>query len=213
MRYSFLAISLLFCCISGINAAAIFTIDLNPPLLGGVPDPQGLSYATSVLDNTPPVHGNASDILGLPDNPGGITNFIVDFNGSVTVGFDVDIRNGAGVDAKVFATQLDPTEGFDLFISANGTDFSLVGTFPGSTSQVNVSTPLTINIDFNDAILPNGARFLRFVNETPISSATFGTDFDAVGVVINEATVPEASSLVSLLLALCLFPTLRKRVS
>ena len=187
------------------SASPIFVVNLSP-------DATGLSFATSVFDFTPPVNtggGPATAILGAPDGGGNLdpnTQAYVDFGGDVTiswaasVGFGTTFADGPGVDARIFDVQLDPTEGFNLFASADGSSFIFLGEFTGPPATVGAYN--TIDIDFNGAALPAGASYLRFVGDTvPINSFTRGLDFDAVGVFpapTGNAPVPEPGTLVLL---------------
>jgi hypothetical protein len=179
-------------------ATPIFTVNLAPSA-------DGFSFATSVSNSTPTVAstGTQAAILGLPDAPDGFdpnVPQVVDFGGtlpwSVDVGFDTTFADGAGVDVRVFTAQVDPAEGFDLYASANGTAFTLLGSFAGPATTVSQLNPLALDIDFNGALLPAGAQYLRFTGTG--SETVRGFDFDAVGVIAadaNPAPVPEPASL------------------
>jgi PEP-CTERM motif-containing protein len=171
----------------GVSAAGLFLASLAPAaaspifLVNENPDRSGLTFANSVVNYTTPVYGAPTDILGLPDAPGNIAPGIVDFAGAVTVGFGVNLADRAGVDARVFVTQLDPTEGFSLFAGPTASNLTFLGIYPGPASSYPGAQNLAIDIDFN-GMLPANSQFLRFVAPTPLSLLTYGTDFDAVGV-------------------------------
>jgi hypothetical protein len=200
--------------VSQTSASTIFTI--NPS-----PDTAGLSFATSVSDFTPPVPstGGSPAILGAPDLPPGATDpnvpQVVDFGGdsslawAVTVGFAATFADGPGIDARVFVVQLDTTEGFDLYASAGGASFLLLGSFiPAAPVLVKSG----IDIDFNGQALPAGANYLRFVAVGGVTnSSSRGLDFDAVGVV-PAAAVPEPTTFafVSTGAALCAYGRRRR---
>ena len=195
------------------SAAPIFTINTSP-------NSSGLSFATTVFDYTTtefPVTGDQTAILGTPDAGQGFdpnVPQIVDFGGdlpwAVSVGFGTTFADGLGTDVRVFAAQIDPTEGFDVFASADGVNFVLLGTYGGPVSQVGQLNPLALDIDFNGAPVPAGAQYLRFSGNG--SSFTRGFDFDAVGVVESAATaVPEPASLTLCLLGTGLFARSRTR--
>jgi hypothetical protein len=186
-----------------VSASPIFTFS-QPPGASAA-----FNFATSVSDFTTPYTatgaGSETAVLGAPDggsNPN--TQQYVDFGGgnraepwAVTLGFATPFGDVAGVDVRIFTTQLNSTEGFDVYASGNGTTFTLIGTFvafdagnPGGGS---------IDIDFNGTVVPAGAQYLRFVGTTvPISGFSFGTDFDAVGVTAAPTPMPEPASLLLL---------------
>jgi hypothetical protein len=150
--------------------------------------------------------------LGQPDATGGIVPGIVDFRGAVTVRFGVVLFNGSGVDVKAFVTQLDPTEGFDLYTGPAPGILTLLGSYPGPASTVNPTSPLIINIDFDNVSLPVGSQYLRFVNKTPISPITYATDFDAVGVNAQSSVpIPEPGGLMSFAAGLISVVGIRRR--
>jgi hypothetical protein len=185
------------------NASPIFTINLSPTTTG-------LSFATSVFNFTTPVNfggGPATAILGAPDGTTADPNTppYVDFGGdtesgwAVSVGFATTFADGPGVDARVFNVQLDPTEGFNLYASADATTFTFLGLYPGPATTV--APRNAIDIDFNGVPLPVNARYLRFVgNQVPVNANTRGLDFDAVGVFPAAAptAVPEPATLLLL---------------
>jgi hypothetical protein len=184
------------------SAGPIFTVSLSA-------DTTSLSFATTVSNFTTPVNtggGPATAILGAPDGIGGVNPNsapFVDFGDgnlalpwAVTIGFATTFGDGPGVDARIFDTQLDPTEGFFLYASADGTNFSLLGEYPGPVSQI--APYNTIDIDFNGTALPSGAQYLRFVGDLGHTDAfTRGLDFDAVGVFPRSGgnSVPEPGTL------------------
>jgi hypothetical protein len=172
----------------------------------------GFAFATTVSDFTTPYTlagaGTATAVLGAPDgsfDPN--TPQFVDFGGgdlsvpwTVTVGFGTTFGDVAGVDIRVYTTQLNSTEGWDLFASADGVAFSPIATFVA----FNAGNPdrAAIDIDLNGTALPVGARYLRFVGtQVPVSNFAFGFDFDAVGVTAvasAPAAVPEPATLLLL---------------
>jgi hypothetical protein len=180
------------------EATPIFTVNLSP-------SSAGLSFVTSVFDFTPHVvsTGNETAVLGAPDALQGFdpnVPQIVDFGGvlpwSVSMGFGTTFADGPGVDVRVFLAQLDPAEGFDMYASANGVSFVLLGTYPGPALTASQLAPMALDIDFNGAAVPAGAQYLRFVG--PGDTNVRGLDFDAVGVVPvgpSAAAVPEPASL------------------
>ena len=116
----------------------------------------GFLFATTVSNFTAPYllagGGNQNAVLGSPDaifsSPN--TPQYVDFGGgapdvawAVTVGFGAAFADGPGVDIRIFTTQLDSTEGFDLSASADGTTFSALGTSSHSPPRTPVSPRLT----------------------------------------------------------------------
>lgn len=182
----------------------------------------GFIFATSVSDFTTPYTasgaGSATAALGAPD--GGSdpnTPQYVDFGGgnpanpwTVTLGFAAPFGDVAGVDVRIFTTQLNSTEGFDLYASGDATTFTLLGTFAAFTA----GNPdrATVDVDFNGSALPAGAQYLRFVGTTvPVSSFSFGFDFDAVGVMaVPAAPVPEPTTLALLSSGLALVACRRR---
>lgn len=199
-------------------AAPVFTLNMATTV-------GGLSYANSVSDFTTAHQtdgaGSATAILGAPDSFGSVNPNvagIVDFGGgnaaepwAVTLGFGSAFADGAGYDLRIFTTQLDPTEGWLLYASADGAAMSLLGTFV--PPEARVGAYFSIDVDFNGTPLPEGARFLRFVGtQTPITASTRGADFDAVGVRYSHSAnaVPEPGTLA--LLALGLAACTRRRL-
>ena len=180
------------------TAAAIFTFNQPPGASAG------FSFATTVADftTTVPSTGGATAVLGAPDggdDPN--TPQYVDFGGgdvnvpwSVTLGLGALFGDGAGVDVRIFTTQLNVTEGFDLYAGAFvGGPFTLVGTFVPPV--VGDFSRGTVDVDFNGVPLPVGAQYLRFIGtEVPISTFSRGFDFDAVGVRAST-DVPEPALL------------------
>ena len=200
--WSFAAFVVLVLFAAPVSASPIVTFTQPPGASAG------FIFATSVSDFTTPYTvsgaGLATAALGAPD--GGFdpnTPQYVDFGGgnpanawTVTLGFAAPFTDVAGVDVRIFTTQLNSTEGFDLYASGDGTTFTLVATF----AAFNAGNPdrATVDIDFNGAALPVGAAYLRFVGTTvPVSSFSFGFDFDAVGVMAAapNTPVPEPATL------------------
>ncbi len=201
------------------TAAPIFTI--NP-----VPTVGGFTYVTSVSNFTTPYQtdgaGPATAIIGAPDsfgNPNPNTPGMVDYGGgnladpwTVTAGFGSTFADGVGFDVRIFTTQLDPTEGWDLYASPDGSAMTFMGTFVPPASQV---TPyISIDVDFNGTPLPAGATFLRFVGtQVPISSFTRGFDFDAVGVrYLATDAVPEPGTFGLVILGVVASRRVRRRL-
>lgn len=186
--------------------ASVATIQLQAAPLFAIntaPSPSGLAFAVSVTDFTLPYQGvaAASNILGAPDalgSPSPNVPGMVDYGGgdlstawAVTVGFSSAFADGVGTDVKVFGTQLDATEGWNLFASADGIAFALIGSFTATKYYDYFS----IDVDFNGATLPAGASYLRFEGtQVPIDDFSRGFDFDAVGIA-HVAGVPEPASI------------------
>ena len=166
--------------------SATFTINHSPGAAQ-------LMFADRVLEFTTPFRrdgaGPETAILNSPDNVG-TTNpnvpGMVDFGGgdiakpwAVTVGFPTMITDVPGPDIRVFSTQLNTPEGWSLSASADGIAFTSIGTFVA----VDNPTYFSVDIDLNGTVLPQNARYLRFVGtQVPISTFTYGFDFDAVGI-------------------------------
>lgn len=159
------------------------------------PDVTGILFASSVANFTPEA-GTATlgvpfAITGAPDHPPGNNSpnspTIVDFGGtgsgiwSVDVGFNAAFEDGAGVDLKVYGTQLNTGENFNVLASADGITFSQLGLFDAPNR---VGT-FSVDVDFNGMLNVAGARFLRFTGT--IDGFALGFDFDAVGVT-HQAT-------------------------
>jgi hypothetical protein len=108
--------------------------------------------------------GPATAVLGSPDgtlDPN--TAQYVDVGGgdlsaawAVTLGFATAFGDVAGVDVRVFTTQLNATEGFNVYAGASQAGpFTLMATFTAFTA----GNPglATVDIDFNGTALPAGA--------------------------------------------------------
>lgn len=181
------------------EATPIFVV--NP-----APTSAGLTFVTSVFDFTlplAPVTGDETAILGLPDAGQGFnpnTPQFVDFGGTlpwaVTIGFGSTFTDGTGIDIRIFTAQIDREEAFDLYASADGASFALLGSYPGPAAQVTQSGPLALDIDLGGPV-PSGARYLRFIGTA--QGFARGFDFDAVGVVASATAVPEPASLTLLI--------------
>ena len=180
-----------------VQAGPMFTLNSTPSV-------SGLVFAAAATDFTPPVPstGGAIAILGPPDNVGGgdpNVATMVDFGGgdlslpwTVTVEFNAIIGDSPGIDVKVFGTQLDSTEGWELLASADGVAFTPIGTF---TPPGQVYHYFAVEVDFNGTPPPAGSRFLRFIGtQVPIDAYARGFDFDAVGVVPLRVTPARSTS-------------------
>lgn len=153
------------------------------------PDITGIMFADSVTNFTQEAgtatRGVQFAITGPPDHRPGNNSpnspTIVDFGGagsgvwSVDVGFSSAFEDGAGVDLKVYGTQLNASEDFNILASADGSMFSLLGLFDAPNG---VGT-FSVDVDFDGMLKVPGARFLRFTGI--IDSFALGFDFDAVG--------------------------------
>ena len=178
--------ALALCAASNTRAAIVTT--LSPVI--ATQDVSGLSFVSTVNDFTTPYPDSATSgvefaISGPPDHPVGnefpMGPTIVDFGGNgsgawtVDLGFPSAFTDGIGADARVFGTQLNVGEDFEILASADDVSYASLGFF----TATDYAGTFYVDIDFNGS-LASPARFLRFTG--PVTGFAAGFDFDAVGV-------------------------------
>lgn len=184
-RMTILMLFLLILTPSFVLGQMIYFIETNPSLTSmGTVECLDSIYADTVWASSQPAHGNRGSILGPPDYNGGLIDpspYIVDFNGTVSIGFSRPIIDGPGVDLRIIGAQLDEAEGFSIFAGPSLTNMAYIGFFPGSPQgTLNPNSPLVIGIDFNGIVIPPNSSILRMVSENSSGNSPFGFDYDAV---------------------------------
>lgn len=111
--------------------------------------------------------------------------------------------DGAGADLRFFDT-FGAAEGFVLDISADGTNFFSVGTFPGDFSFCFPGAPCITDVDISGSAINSGS-FLRITAHQPTSVFNYpeAYDLDAVEALnFTTTSVPEPGTILLLGLGL-----------
>ncbi|WP_017669059.1 PEPxxWA-CTERM sorting domain-containing protein [Sandarakinorhabdus sp. AAP62] len=145
---------------------------------------QASFFADSLVSAVNTTSFGSGLVTGAPDGGGlfiGSDSDPPTFPGQFTVGFSTALGDGAGADLRLYELASSANETFDLFVSSDNINFTLIGGFNATNAF----------IDFNGQFA-GPVSFVKIVNSSTVVSA----DFDAIEglYAFNGGAVPEPGS-------------------
>lgn len=144
-------------------------------------------YPVELVDSQFVTSFGSGDVTGAPDGGGlflGDTFDPPDNPGFITLRFDTAIGDGAGADLQVIDIGSSSNETFDVLVSSDGLDFTLIGEFDAINNLV----------DFN-GLFAGAVYFVKIMSTSLVNSVDIDTIVAFYEAQVSEVPVPAAALL------------------
>lgn len=144
-------------------------------------------YPVELVDSQYVTSFGSGDVTGAPDGGGLFLGDTFDppaNPGFITLRFDMAIGDGAGADLQIFDVANAPNETFNILVSSDGLDFTLIGEFNAIDNLV----------DF-DGLFAGAIYFVKIMNTSYVNSIDIDTIMAFYEAQVSEVPVPAAALL------------------